>query len=367
MNSRFSPWLPTIAALIITMVLACAALVAMPQVLNILTLAPAPPQLPTAAVAGTTIKIPTPRPTLSLKCPNGDCANACLSKLSTLPQTSGSSEARPKAAGQGSRGMPAQILVTYPLNGDALGLPTYSGQVSPALAQLQHDTLTQKRIWDYFSAIIPADQRSELVSYIISTDGHGGMLASVEHYSSPPEAWALVVDSADVSKPRDLTFTLLHEFGHLLTLNGSQVTPNQAVLDNPDDLQVYEKEAASCGSYFAAGGCSRPDSYINQFFDRFWTKLFGEWSAVNAARNDADYTALLAQFYRSHPTQFVTFYASTSPEEDMAETWSSFVLNPKPVDDSVAHEKILFFYDYPELVDLRNQIISGICTYASTQ
>jgi hypothetical protein len=28
----------------------------------------------------------------------------------------------------------------------------------------------------------------------------------------------------------------------------------------------------------------------------------------------------------------------------------------------MAEEKVLFFYDYPELVDLRNEIIAGICS-----
>ena len=51
----------------------------------------------------------------------------------------------------------------------------------------------------------------------------------------------------------------------------------------------------------------------------------------------------------------------------MAETWAYFVLNPKPADDSVAHRKVLFFYGFPELVDLRNQIISNICAFASSQ
>ncbi len=76
---------------------------------------------------------------------------------------------------------------------------------------------------------------------------------------------------------------------------------------------------------------------------------------------------LVARFYHDHPTQFITPYAATSPEEDIAETWAYFVLNARPADDSVAHRKVLFFYAYPELVDLRNAIISNICAYAGGQ
>ena len=342
------------------MVLACAALIAFPQLFT--TLTPPTPAPPAAATIASLRPVPA-----GTSCPQGDCARACVAQLSSIAQTSGSSEARPKGAGQGPRGAEASVLVTYPVNGDQLGAPRYSDKAAPSLSALQHDTQAQQRIWDYFAAIIPADQRAELVSYIVSTDGKGGMLASVEQFSGKSESWALVVDPADAGRPRDLTFTLLHEFGHLLTLNSSQVKPDQAVLEHPGDLQVYAREAANCPRYFASGGCILPDSYINQFFELFWTKIYGEWSAVNAAKDQSNYLSLLEHFYSNHPTQFITPYASTSPEEDMAETWAYFVLNPKPADDSVAHRKVLFLYSFPELLDLRNQIVSNICTFASTQ
>jgi len=329
------------------------------------TLTAQPPQSPTTvALPSATLGVPTVPATA---CPNGDCAKACLSEVSAIRQSSGSSESRPKAAGQGPIGAPARLLVTYAINGDRLGSPQYSRRVPPDLSGLQHDTAAQQKIWDYFAAIIPKDRRTNLAYYMVSTDGRGGMLASVEQFSGQSDSWALVIDPADAGKPRDLTFTLLHEFGHLLTLNNTQVRPDQAVLEHPDDLQIYEREAASCPQYFASGGCSLPDSYINQFFDEFWTKVYREWTVVNAARQQSNYMALLARFYGNHPTQFITPYASTSPEEDMAETWAYFVLNAKPSADSIAHRKVLFFYDYPELVDLRNEIISGLCSYAATQ
>ncbi len=361
MNRRLSLRIAVFAAIFASASLACAAIQGVPPILSTPlgglgqpTLSASSPASLTPAATGT-------------NCPHGDCANACMAQLSTIAQTSGSSEARPKAAGHGPLGASATVLVTYPLSGDQLGSPQFSDQAPPNLSTLEHDTQTQERIWKYFAAIIPADQRSELAYYIVATDGKGGMLASVEAFSGQSDAWALVVDPADVGRPRDLTFTLLHEFGHLLTLNSSQVRPDQAVLDNPGNLQMYAQEAASCPRYFASVGCSQQNSYIDQFFGLFWTKIYTEWSSVNAAKDQPDYLALLGRFYRGHATQFVTPYASTSPEEDMAETWAAFVLNPKPADDSIAHRKVLFYYGFPELVDLRNRIISNICTYAGSQ
>ncbi|HEX8993185.1 MAG TPA: hypothetical protein VF784_16000 [Anaerolineales bacterium] len=360
MKPRNCPWIPLIVAVLLGASLACAGEVTFPQAVS--TGTASVPDLPTATAATKILPVPT-----GAECPGGDCANACLSKLHAIVQNSGSSSARPKVAGQGPGGALATVLVTYTVNGDRLGPPKYSDQVPPELTTLQHDTASQRKIWEYFADIIPPADRTELIYYMVSTDGKGGMLASVEQFSGQSKAWALVVDPVDASKPRDLTFTLLHEFGHLLTLNSTQVTPDQAVLEHPNDLRIYAVEAASCPRYFASGGCSLPNSYINQFFNLFWTKIYAEWSSVNAAKDEPGYLQLLARFYHNHASQFVTPYSSTSPEEDMAETWAYFILNPKPSADSIAHRKVLFYYSFPELVHLRDQISSNLCAYAATQ
>ncbi len=359
-----SSWLATCMTVFLGIILACAALIAFPHDFFV-KFGPGPAALQPATPAPSLAAVLPP--VTGTQCPNGGCAKACLARLNSIQQNSGSGDARPKAAGQSPLGLPATVLATYPVNGDQLGDPQLAPNVPPALSSMQQDTIDQKKIWDYFAAIIPAADRTELAYYIVATDGKDGMLASVEQYSGSSDIWALVVDPADASQPRDLTFTLLHEFGHLLTLNDSQVRPNQAVLEHPGDLQIYKQEAAACPRYFASGGCSRSNSYINQFFDEFWTGLFSQWTTVNAARNDPNYLSLLAHFYGQHRTQFITPYASTSPEEDMAETWAYFVLNPKPAEDSVAHRKVLFYYSFPQLVDLRSRIISGICSYAASQ
>jgi hypothetical protein len=361
-NHRSSLWFDLSIALLISMLLACiAALAVFTALAPSLTLfnplsSASPPEVP-----------PTLQPTPHIKCPNGDCASACLTKLASVLRVDPIPESAPKSAIQHPEGTQAISLVTYRVNGDQLGAPQFSPNIPSNLLKLQQDTDPQQLVWNYFAAIIPANYRREIVAYIVSTDGQHNMLASVEQSSNQPISWALNVDVADAADPRDLTFTLLHEFGHLLTLNDSQVTPDPTFLANPDDLQIYQQEAAACPQFFASGGCSRPDSYINQFFDQFWPKLYKEWSKANAAKDKANYASLLAKFYGSHSTQFITPYAATSPEEDIAEGWAYFVLTPKPANDSIAHRKVLFFYNFPELVGLRQQIIYGICNYASSQ
>ena len=56
----------------------------------------------------------------------------------------------------------------------------------------------------------------------------------------------------------------------------------------------------------------------------------------------------------------MTDYAATNPGEDIAESFTSFVMEPKPDGDTIAEEKVLFFYEYPELVQLRAEIVGRV-------
>ena len=71
---------------------------------------------------------------------------------------------------------------------------------------------------------------------------------------------------------------------------------------------------------------------------------------------------LLDSFYNTYQDQFLTDYAHTNPAEDIAESFTFFILSARPELDSIASEKNLFFYEYPELIELRMQILKNICS-----
>ncbi len=56
-----------------------------------------------------------------------------------------------------------------------------------------------QQVWNYFSALIPADQRKMVAVYSITTDGQGGTLAAVSQIQSNANRWDLQVDLADTS------------------------------------------------------------------------------------------------------------------------------------------------------------------------
>jgi hypothetical protein len=255
-------------------------------------------------------------------------------------------------------------LVTYQIEGNQISSPVLAPDLSSDLLPYQADSPAQHKVWDYFAEIIPPDQRREIKTFVIGTDGRGGVLASISLLSSDLSNWQLNVDIVDSVDPTDMTYTMLHEFGHLLTLDSSQETPDLQLLNHPNDQQVYATESPTCPQFLTSEGCSMPDSYINNFYQKFWVKLFNSWAKINAETDPAAYDNQLGDFYFAHQDQFVTPYSVTSPEEDIAESWAHFIFDVKPTGNSIARQKILFFYGYPNLVSLRNQIVNSICLYS---
>ena len=256
---------------------------------------------------------------------------------------------------------PEQLyLVTYVVSGDQISDP-YFEDVSADLIPYQDDLSSHQEIWNYFVTLIPAGERNSLAEYSIVTDGEGEGLAAVTQTLYDPALWGLEVDIRDSDDKFNLTYTLIHEYAHLLTLGPDQVSPSEAVFNNPDDDDIYYDEVSACPDYFPGEGCSRPDSYINAFFNQFWADIHEEWQDINLIEDDDAYYEALDDFYFQYEDRFLTDYAATNPEEDIAEAFTFFVLSPRPNDDTIREQKILFFYRYTELLHLRDEILRGVC------
>lgn len=139
---------------------------------------------------------------------------------------------------------------------------------------------------------------------------------------------------------------MIHEYGHLLTLNSEQIVSNY-------DWETSGENEATYSSFY---GKSTPDSYMNLYFQAFWLDYYQEWEQLNK-QNDAE---AKSAFYTKHAEDFLTPYAVTHPEEDIAESWTFFILSPKVTNETVAQKKQNFFYQFPELVEIRTEILKNL-------
>ncbi len=250
-----------------------------------------------------------------------------------------------------------KVLVTYKIDGDEIFSADFA-DVSSDLEAYQDDIETHEFVWEYYASMIPRKARSLLTGYIVMTDGLGGTLAAVEQSPEDPEQWMLSVDIADAGDLLDLTFTLIHEYGHLLSLGADQVDIDEYLFYNPDDDDAYYDAEVSCPTYFPGEGCTKSSAYLYQFYLEFWDDIFDEWSEIQYIEDDDEYYEAMDDFYFDYEDEFLTDYSATNPEEDIAESWAFFIIRAKPAGNSLAEEKILFFYQFPELVALRDEIIA---------
>ncbi|MBD3751760.1 MAG: NADH:ubiquinone oxidoreductase subunit 4 (chain M), partial [Micrococcales bacterium] len=152
-----------------------------------------------------------------------------------------------------------------------------------------------------------------------------------------PQQWTLVVNLAYASDEDLLLSTLIHEYAHILSLSPGQTDP----------------EAWSCDTLQLDEGCAEPDSALWAFDQEFWAQYGTD--APDPANADAD---LAYEFYLDHEEDFVSDYAATNVVEDFAESFMTFVLEPEPDSDTTIAQKLLFFWDRPEYVEIRDHVRS---------
>lgn len=297
----------------------------------------------------------TPEPDIIPRQQSGQPPAACEEKLADLLSESGETY-------EGSSELAMEYtLVTYAVSGDVITvyeMPAIPGR----LKTYQQDTALHEQIWRFIVDVVPPEYRSIVAYFVIITDGPAGVLGAVEQ-TDDPDTWSLQMDPQDAGNFADLATTLIHEITHLFTLDTSQVATDWTLFNNPDDYYAYERGDDACDTYFMWEGCSYPDSYINLFFQRYWTDIYDEWLEINQEEDEETLENLLYDFYGRYPDRFVSDYAATSPEEDIAESFMYFVFAPRPTGESIAEEKILFFYEFPELAALRSHLVDGLCRY----
>ncbi len=217
------------------------------------------------------------------------------------------------------------LLGAFAIDGDRID----TDGASPEVAE------QARAIWERFTKLIPADQRQMVTSFEL--DGEDGGGAYVYPSDQDPTKWVLGVSTG---LGQDLDYVLVHEFGHLLTLQAKEVPPSG--------------DADSCTTYYTGEGCALSGSTFAQFVQRFWPQeLLDELAAID------DYEAQDA-FYNKHRDSFVTDYATSNPGEDLAETFAVFVTGDRPTGSTVADQKVEFLWSDPTMVALRSEIRANL-------
>lgn len=228
-------------------------------------------------------------------------------------------------------------IALYQVDGQNI-TKTDSKNVNPAW---MNDDVKHQDIWEMVTTLIPTDKRRWITTFEIF-DGGNELLGYVYNASQDLTSWnfALGIDSAypdgqNLQTSGDFIHTIIHEYGHIMSLNDEQLNPNSNSCDyNPGE------------------GCARSGSYIDGFYSRFWADIADEHNAISPDDYDE-----LDEFYEKYKGRFVSDYAATNPAEDIAEVFSYFITqDSQPTGNEIKDEKVRYLYEFPELVDLRNHM-----------
>jgi len=214
--------------------------------------------------------------------------------------------------------------------------------VKGASLQFQKDTTKHQEIWQLVKRIIPPAFRSKMSELLIYNGANTNTSGFVDPTINNLSQWqlAIAIDYA-YRKPfntdGEVAFTIIHEFGHILTLNDEQISAG-----------IIEK---NCDGYYVSNGCAKDNAYIQMFHDNYWQDILEEHANLE---NTPEANSL---FYAKYKDRFVSRYAANSLTEDIAEVFATFVTEPEMRSGtSITDQKIQMLYQFSELHYIRDYI-----------
>ena len=180
-------------------------------------------------------------------------------------------------------------------------------------------------LWYSFAWLIPEHARTDITRFEVFESGD--TLAYVYLHDDYGVEWTFGMNRNNIELASETMVTYIHEYAHLLSLRNTEV-----------NYFVYEHE---CEDLYLDDSCFYMDSYVADFYRDFY------------ASDTYDYTS----------DYFISDYAMSNVVEDFAESFAHFVLSPYEEGETMAAQKLAFFYNYEYLVNLRAEILGRVATW----
>lgn len=132
---------------------------------------------------------------------------------------------------------------------------------------LKKDIKKHQEIWNLTKKIIPIGYRSKMSEFMIYSGDESeeeGVLGYVVERTKDLSKWqmGIAMDYAyegGFNAKGELAYTIIHEFGHIITLDDIQV-----------DSSIIE---GSCQNFYTGEGCARNNSNINKLQKNHWIDM----------------------------------------------------------------------------------------------
>ena len=101
------------------------------------------------------------------------------------------------------------------------------------------------------------------------------------------------------------------------------------------------------------------------FITSFWKDIEQEW--IEKKVEESEETQI--EFFKEKHEEFVSQYGTTNVAEDIADTFTAFILQDSKKGErriGLKYKKIAFFYQFPELVKMRAEVLTGLYDVSKT-
>ncbi len=185
-----------------------------------------------------------------------------------------------------------------------------NNQLLPPIEKPEND-----QVWQYFNTIASPDFTARYLTQVgFYNNSQDTTQASVIANQTNPAKWNLEINMAYADNPKELIYTLVHEFYHIFTLNDTQITTSDI-----------------CTRLKTSEGCVNDTAPLQEFYTKFWKDLNADPDTNN-----------FGQYYPGRETDFVSEYAATNVIEDFAETLTSYTLKDTSGLTGIAKQKVEF-------------------------
>lgn len=251
---------------------------------------------------------------------------------------------------KGVKDVKGDTEIVYPIVKGKLGQPYFIGDNDKTnftnLFKIKEEHL---KAWKFYASILPLKSYDGLWTELhFMEKGSGGSAGPIDE--KDPKHFSMVLPSV---KFYPNIYTLIHEFGHILTLNNKQL-----------DFNVKK---ADCKTYKIYNGCFKEGSYGAQFYKDYYSgQVFeAEYLAMRSDPNTdlyhPDSQVKIKTLYNKYKDYFYDDYCVVDLSEDLAVTFERFVSWPKPTDASkIKNKKILHYYNDAAMAKLRKDILKNI-------
>jgi hypothetical protein len=227
------------------------------------------------------------------------------------------------------------------------------------------------KLWNLFMSAVPEEINDRITTFESLFDRKNSYIANVSPQKDGNK-WRLKInrflaykDNSDIINGDDLLPIFIHEVGHLISLNKDQIDFDNT-LQTLNGTELYnskflELEKTCSPNYFTQDGCTKKESYLNQFYHKFWINIMSEYNQIQKIDDSNMHSNSSEKFYLKYKSSFVSTVASQNPEEDFAETFARFVFQSQPTNlNQINIQKILWFWRIANFVDIRQKIVDRL-------